>query len=224
MDVGGAQPRSVISEATYELVGSEDQQVLRCEVGIVERLRAGWASSPLLMPGFLDISSRSLERARAEAELARYPDGFVVERMEFSQFTNVMNLRFPTLATFKAYHPGIDGPYHEATLRLSSIAEEPGRAVVFPVLRPLGEFSIAEARLYDRSLGIGSVRYRTNELSSLAIAPAARVQFERAVELARNERRLTRIRNMIAWALIAILAATPVFLLCYYRRSQESTS
>jgi hypothetical protein len=224
-------PMSLISQATwtYSAIAGEPG-VLTCEVRVDDRLRKAWRSDELLQIGFQD-SGESQKFRRAQVQLASYSHGFLLERMQFSMFTNVGGLRFPMRADFWKYKsPGRnqtgeaeeEALYERGVLEFRVMNYSATTEVAFPGIVSSNEFSVTDTRMSDRSLGISGVRYSTNALTSLEISPLAVAEFERVAEIARRERFQSLLRRIFTTVLVAILCLTPFWLIYRHRSNPVS--
>jgi hypothetical protein len=218
-------PMSLISQATWTYSATAGEPgALTCEVRVDDRLRRAWRSDELLRIGFPDSGERF---RRAQAQLASYSHGFLLERMQFSMFTNVGGVRFPMRADFWKYKtPGKIQPgeaeeealYERGVLEFRDMNYSATTEVAFPGIVSSNEFSVTETRLSDRSLGIDGVRYSTNALTSLEISPLAVAEFERVAEPARRKRFLVRLLRVSTVVMLATLCLGAFWLIFKHRR------
>ncbi len=219
------EPLSVISEAHYTYAGTGSEQTLSCDIRVSDVLRKKWRSSAFLGPEW--SNGENTNYREAQALVARYHEGFLLEKIQLSHFINVAGMRIPTLAEFSKFAPPRTNttgksvreiPYGNARLDLRVINYAEG-SVTFPQLDLPNQVTITEERLFDQALQISGVRYTTNALTSLSISPLARLEFSHQVELMAKRRFRTRISSMLGWIMVFVVIAGPLIM---WKTSQRS--
>jgi hypothetical protein len=194
----GMIPLGLITEAAYSFTNGPEGKTVECSLVVSAALKKACLDSPLLSAEILDPA------------VSRYPDGFVVERMRFSRFTNVGGILLPALAEgarFRPSGPNASGKQIASVeVRLTRIAlTVPEPVTVLPIHAPL---SISEARLENRELHLAGVSFQTtNDLTSFEISNEARAAFNREVEKARDVIRAQQIKRFKTGTWIAIALA-----------------
>ena len=212
------EPLSVLTEASYEFSRQTDREELTCDLLVRDTLRKGWTESPFVTPEKLDRTELEQEKRN----LAQYADGFVLERMSFSRFTNVAGFRFPMLAESTLYAP------QRTNVATSGKASQPVATVklvltnitypteeTFALLPLKGPMTVGDGRLRDQKLHLYGCHYQTNQLTSFEITAGARSAFAVEVQKAREKMRAEQIKRLFTAILAALVVGIPgaIFLL-----------
>ncbi len=222
------EPLGVVTEAHYAFSAQTDGAEMVCDLVVQGALKKVWRASPLVTP-------ERLEREELEREtqnLARYPNGFLLETMRFSRFTNVAGFHFPMLAESTLFAPqhtkGLRSrptgrPVAAVKVALAKIVYSHDDAVT---LLPLsGPMTISEGRLRDRRLHLRGCGYQTNQLATFEITPGARAAFETELQRARAKRKAEQTKRLFTAMLAALVFGVPgaIYLFQRWKGKPEKT-
>ncbi|MBX3746053.1 MAG: hypothetical protein KF833_12175 [Verrucomicrobiae bacterium] len=184
------------------------------EITVDANLKRRWRDSELLFAASADPEVMRY----SEATVARYTEGALVGYFKMADFAVVGRHRVPRHVEFVQVGPdtrntgtnnGAPGPIATHRIEVREIRE----VEAIPSLLPIraDRIRVSDRRLHDRHLGIYSVGYDTNELSSVEIAPIAReLFFTKQAEMRRAKRVETLRKASLRTALVLALLLPPL--------------